>query len=494
VNPRALLEAAGSEPCRPWPRRVLSRPDWTALVAALKADAQPALLALWADTAQVHALLLDEAAATVLPVSVALEGGRYPAVSPARPAAAWFERLIHDLWGHVAEGGSDARPWLDHGRWPHAQPLAPRPGPPSTAANPPELLPAEADDLMQVPLGPVHGLIGEAMHVRLTTRGDAVLRAETRFGYTHKGTLALMRGKSPRAAARFAARLAGDATVAHSLAFARATEAALDVPAPPRAAALRAAMLELERTAGHLDALAVQADTAGLAALHSMLCTPRERLLRGIGAAFGHRLMMDCVVPGGLAADIAPDGAAAILAPLDTLEAELPTLRRRCQALLAGLAGVGVVVPVTASAWAAGGVVGHAAGRRFDARRLDPACPSPVPHQEHAGDAAARCRVWLTQIADGIRLVRMVLAALPEGSVSVPLPTASGEGIGCAESVRGDVWHWLRLDHGQIAAAFPRDPGWSLWPLAEAAIAGASAGDADAILHSFGLAASPVDL
>ncbi|HEY1932151.1 MAG TPA: hydrogenase expression protein HypE [Acetobacteraceae bacterium] len=494
MNPLAMLDAAGVEDCRPWPRRVLSRPDWSALVAALKADAQPALLALWADTAQVHALLLDEAMATVLPVSVAVEAGRYPALSPARPLAAWFERLVHDLWGHVAEGGRDARPWLDHGRWPHAQPMAPRPGPPSTAANPPELLPAEAEDLMQVPLGPVHGLIGEAMHVRLTARGDAVLRAESRLGYTHKGTLVLMRGKSPRAAARFAARLAGDATVAHSLAFARATEAALDMAAPPRAAALRAAMLELERVAGHLDALAVQADAAGLAGLHSMLSTMREHLLRGIGAAFGHRLMMDCVVPGGLAADVAPDGVAAILAPLEALEPDLPLMRRRCQALLGRLDGLGVVSRVAAFAWAAGGVVGRAAGRAFDVRRFDPACPAPTPPEEHVGDAATRGRVRLAQIADGIRLVRAVLAALPEGPVSVALPTASGEGIGCAESVRGDVWHWLRLDHGQIAAAFTRDPGWSLWPLAEAAIAGARVEEADAILHSFGLAASPVDL
>jgi Ni,Fe-hydrogenase III large subunit len=53
------------------------------------------------------------------------------------------------------------------------------------------------------------------------------VRLEARLGYTHKGTLTLMRGKSPRTAARFAARLSGEATVAHGIAFARATEAAL---------------------------------------------------------------------------------------------------------------------------------------------------------------------------------------------------------------------------------------------------------------------------
>ena len=62
------------------------------------------------------------------------------------------------------------------------------------------------------------------------------------------------------------------------------------------------------------------------------------------------------------------------------------------------------------------------------------------------------------------------------------------------ESIRGDVWHWLRLDHGQIAAAFPCDPGWGLWPLAEAAIAGGPVEDVDLIRLSCGLPCAGLDL
>jgi hypothetical protein len=52
----------------------------------------------------------------------------------------------------------------------------------------------------------------------------------------------------------------------------------------------------------------------------------------------------------------------------------------------------------------------------------------------------------------------------------------------------------LRLDHGQIAAAFPTDPGWAGWPLAEATLVGAAAGDAAAIQCSLGLPMSGMDL
>ncbi len=494
MSPFDLLTATDMGPRRQWPRRILSHADWAAMASARQSGPDLSLLALWADAVEVQALLLDNASDCVLPVAVMVEAGRYPALSSAWPIAAWFERLVSDLWGHVADGGRDVRPWLDHGHWSRSQPLAARPGPPSSAAGPPAFLVSDAADLMQVPLGPVHDLIGEAAHVRLTTRGGTVLQAENRLGYTHKGVLTLMRGKSPRAAARFAARLAGDATVAHSLAFARATEAALDIPPPPRAAILRAAMAELERIAGHLDTLAVQADGVGFSGLHAACGLHRERLLRAIGAAFGHRLMMDCVVPGGLAVDITAAGSAQILAALDGLNAGLAPLCRRCGTMLARVEGMGKVTPAAAAAWAAGGVVGRASGRAFDARRFDAVCPTPAPCTEQAGDVAARCRVRLAQIADSIRLVRVLLASVPDGAISTALPADSGEGIGCAESVRGDVWHWLRLDHGQIAAAFPRDPGWALWPLAETAIAGSRTEQVDVILHSFGLAASPVDL
>lgn len=494
MSPFDLVTATDLAPPRPWPHRVLSCSDWAAMASARQPGPDLGLLALWADTNHVHALLIDDASDCVLPVAAAVEAGHYPALSSAWPIAAWFERLISDLWGHVADGGHDLRPWLDHGQWSRTQPLASRPGPPSSAAEPTTFLVSDASDLMQVPLGPVHDLIGEAAHIRLTARGGTVLRAESRLGYTHKGVLTLMRGKSPRAAARFAARLAGDATVAHSLAFARATEAALDSKPPPRALVLRAAMAELERIAGHLDTLAVQADGLGFSALHAECGLHREHLLRAVGAAFGHRLMMDCVVPGGVAIDITADGSSAILAALSELDDGLAPLRRRCDKLLARVEGLGKVTPAAVVAWAAGGVVGRASGRAFDARRYDTACPTPAPCTECAGDVAARCRVRMAQIADSIGLVRTLLDELPEGSITVVLPADSGEGIGCAESVRGDVWHWLRIDHGQIAAAFPRDPGWALWPLAETAIAGCRAEEVDVILHSFGLAASPVDL
>jgi Ni,Fe-hydrogenase III large subunit len=497
-----IIRAAEAEICRPWLRHVLSPGDWSLLATACVAEGW-VLLAHWADTAQAHALFLDPDALTAVPVSTPVEAGRYPALSPSLPTASWYERMIHDLWGHEAAGAADLRPWLDHGRWPQSPPMATRPEarPPG---EPPLLSGPERDEAMVLPLGPIAGRLDEAAHLRLTLNGPAILRAEALLGFTHKGTLTLMRGKSPRAAARFAARLSADATVAHSVAFAQATEAAMDVTVPPRAVGLRIVMMEIERIAVHLDNLAEVARLADAPAVCARCGYLREILLRTSEAAFGHRLLMDCVVPGGTATDIAEDGPRVILRTLGEIATEMPAIRRMhdAPALSSRLTGVGRAGRQLAASLGVGGVVGRASGYAFDLRSAFSTGYHDVGARlavRSEGDAAARQHLRILEIEESLRLVGLALDILPAGPVTVALPQVSGEGIGCAESVRGDVWHWLRLDHGQIAAAFPRDPGWALWPLAERvlaerALAPASPDDIALIRASFALPASGMDL
>ena len=344
--------------------------------------------------------------------------------------------MIRDLWGHAAVGGVDLRPWLDHGRWPASAPMALRPGP-AERAEAPEF--AFGDELDQLPLGPVRGGIKAAAHLRLGLRGETVARLEARLGYTHKGTMMLMRGKSPRTAARFAARLAAEATVAHSVAFAGATEAALGCEIPPRAEALRRTMQAIERTTAHLDVLAALAEAVAIAAPASWSARHAEALRRAAFVAFGHRLMMDCVIPGGLAADLAEGGIDPMIRAVGALAADIPALRR-----------VDVL--------------------------------------------AARAATRLAAIDDSVAAVDGLLRSLPAGAISAALPVASGEAVGFADGPHGDIWHWLRLDHGQIATVFLCDPAWQLWPALEASMAGAQIDDLPVVLASLGLTSSGMDL
>ena len=478
MSSAAIIRAAPATPCRPWPRHTLAAADWAAL-----APDDVRLAALWADTATVYALFLDAAGDPLL-ACVATQDGHYGALSPRFPAASLPERMVRDLWGHVAEA-ADPRPWLDHGQWGFTRPLAPRHGPPAAAAEP--VFHPVPDGLMQWPLGPVPGSLAEPAHLRVATDGRVAASVEARLGYAHKGVLVLVRGKTARAAARFAARLSADATVAHALAFARAAEAALEAAAPARAVVLRGVMAELERVATHLADLARACPGIARVAWH------REHVLRATAAAFGHRMMMDCVVPGGLAADIAAGGPAAILACLDAVRADLPLLTRQ---VARAEGAVGRIPEAALLAYLPGGVAGRSAGLAFDARCV----PGYPPYARHVaatlpgGDVAARLHLRLIEIGASVTLVQGWLADLPPGPVGQALPSGSGEGLAVVESPRGPVWHWLRLDGGTIGSAFFADPSWLLWPVQESACAGADLSALARIDASFACARSGVDL
>ena len=498
-----IIRAAPTEPCQPWPRHLLAGTEWRAMAASLEEAGAPALLALWADTARVHALLHDPEGAWLV-ASTGVEDGRYPALSPQRPSAAWFERMIRDLWGHDAEGGRDGRPWLEHGRWPVTAPLSTRPPVRQSPMEPAEFLAVEGQDTHQIALGPVYAGIIEPGHFRLSALGETVVRLEIRLGWLHKGTLGLMHGKSPRAAARFAARLSGDSTVAHSLAFARAAEAAAGAEVPPRAVALRAVMAELERIANHLGDCGAIAEDVAFPFLCARFCWHREAMLRAAAVAFGHRLMMDAVVPGGVAVDLAAEGVAAIRALIAEARATFPKLVRlydNTASLQDRTVGTGVLHADLARQFGAGGVVGRASGRDFDARRDHPYPPYDaltfkVPTRK-AGDVNARIWVRIAEVGESLELIEALLGRLPDGPVraALPGPGAPCEGFALVEAFRGDVFANVRLaEDGTVARCHLRDASWLQWPLLEAAIKGNIVADFPLCNKSFNGSYSGCDL
>jgi Ni,Fe-hydrogenase III large subunit len=467
----AHIRAGQALPMRPWPRYLLSSEGWRAMVAALAEQGGPAFLGLWADAAQVHALFMDD---LPLLASAPVEAGLYAAPSAHRPGSARFERMVADLWGHAAAHGADSRPMLDHGHWPVLHPLSPRALPYAGTPEPPEFLAVPGAGQHTLRSGPVGSGVGAPVHLHVTAAGNRAVRLEARTGYGHRGCQALLPGPLP-AGARLAARLNGEATVAHSTAFAHAAEAALGVEAPPRARALRGVMQELERTAIHLAVLTSVCAAAGDRAAALRAGSVREGLLRASAAAFGHRLLMDAVVPGGVAADLAPGGDAAILGALDAVAAQdlMPS------AVLDRLAGIGRAGRVQRAAGPAGGVN---FGRPT-------AAAAPVN-----ADAVARVRARMHDLPRSAALLRRALDLLPPGPLIAALPAGGGEGLGTVDGPHGAVWHWLRLDGGSVADGFALDPAWLHLALAEDACAGAELADVPLILASVAAAVPGMDL
>ena len=435
------------------------------------------MFGFWGEASAVHLALLGEGD-EVATISLECASGRFPSVAARHAPALRLERTIRDLFGLEAVGATDTRPWLDHGVWGKRAPLgkvaAPRDG------GPYPFLPSEGEGLHRVAVGPVHAGTIEPGHFRLTANGERVVRLEQRFGYVHKGIEALMAGVTLDVAARLAGRTSGDSTVSYSFAFARAAEAALQIEVAPRATFLRALMAELERLANHLGDIGAICNDASFALMHAQAGILRERVLRAAAASFGHRLMMDVIVPGGVARDIAPEGPAAIRA----LTAEIRKIFPRLVELYDNTASLqdrtvtsGIVKRDYARKFGAGGYVGRAAGRAFDARRSLAYAPYDrlsfeVPVLE-AGDVNARVWIRIREVEQSLSLIDQILDRMLPGAISTPLKPsgAACEGMAVTEAFRGDVLVWLRLDGaGRINRCHLRDASWFQWPLLEAAI------------------------
>jgi Ni,Fe-hydrogenase III large subunit len=419
--------------------------------------------------------------------SIACEESRLPSVGRLHPPAIRLERAIRDLVGLEPEGLSDIRPWLHHG-------------------GAYRFLPTEGESLHQIPVGPVHAGIIEPGHFRFTANGETVVRLEERLGYTHKGTDALMAGASIERATTLAGRVSGDSTVAFALAFAHAVEAALETEIPPRAVWLRALLAELERLANHFGDIGAVCNDAALAIMHAQFGLLRERVLRAADACFGHRLMMDRVVPGGVSCDLPADGERILHALVAQARKDFPDLVEvydNTASLKDRTVGTGILPPALAQQFAAGGYVGRASGRNFDARRT----PGYAPYDRlqfevpvvHTGDVNARVWIRIREVEQSLALIEQILGQLPPGAVRAALATGPAvgrrEGVALVEGFRGDILAWIRIDpEGRIERSHLRDPSWFQWPLLEAAIEGNIVADFPLCNKSFNCSYSGHDL
>jgi Ni,Fe-hydrogenase III large subunit len=266
-------------------------------------------------------------------------------------------------------------------------------------------------------------------------------------------------------------------------------------------------MAELERLANHFGDIGAICNDASFSLMLAHCAALREGVLRWANTCFGHRLMMDCVVPGGVAHDLGGDGIAKLrklLADVRAQFAELVDLYENTASLQDRTTSTGILKPGLARKYGAGGYVGRASGRSFDARRA----PGYTPYSELVFDVPIRCegdvdaRIWvrIDEVSQSLSIIEQCLGKLPGGPViavigparaSVPAP----EGIALVEGFRGDILAWVRMSsHDTVAHCYLRDPSWFQWPLLEAVIEGNIVADFPLCNKSFNCSYSGHDL
>ncbi len=509
-----------------WHARVTAQ-QWCLAATAVR-ERGGRLLALWAGPA--IEVIVDGAATTgasaVFVSYVLLEGvfwldlpldygngeTLYPDLSGLFPVAARMQRAAADLSGIHAQGARDLRPWLNHGAWAQdhppllQNPLAlPTPVPGALVDYP--FVRVEGEGVHEIAVGPVHAGIIEPGHFRFSVVGEKILRLEQRLGYTHKGIEQRMTQLAPLDAYRLAGRVSGDTTVAYAWAYCMALESATQTTIPPRAAWLRALLLERERVANHLGDLGALGNDAAFAFALAQFSRLREDWLRNAKAAFGHRLMMDCIVPGGVAVDLDRSQVDPMLRLCDALQVEVKRLFDIFEAH-AGLQDrvltTGRVTPSLAAQLGLTGLAGRASSQAWDLR-----CDHPfVPYTDlrvamaihKNGDVAARVAVRFEEVFESLRLIRRMLLELPSGPLrsDVVLGADPTRGAGWVEGWRGELFVALELAGAEqghrVLRCHLHDPSWQNWPVLEHAVMGNIVADFPLINKSFNLSYSGQDL
>ena len=263
-------------------------------------------------------------------------------------------------------------------------------------------------------------------------------------------------------------------------------------------------MAELERLANHFGDIGAICNDASFALMHAQRGILRERCLRAADTCFGHRLMMDAVVPGGVARDIAADGPAtlrALVAEVRKVFPRLIELYDSTASLQDRTVTTGIVKPEYAKSFAAGGYVGRASGRDFDARRT----PGYAPYDQLSfdvpvlrdGDVNARVWIRIREVEQSLKLIDQILERLPAGAIAAPIEAKGDtrEGLALVEAFRGDVLVYVRIGgDGRIERCHMRDASWFQWPLLEVAIEGNIVADFPLCNKSFNCSYSGHDL
>jgi Ni,Fe-hydrogenase III large subunit/Ni,Fe-hydrogenase III component G len=486
--------------------KVLSSREFRPHIEALKAGGAR-LVALWAsDEMPGYAIHAAFATAQGLAwITAPLAEPRYPAIDDLFPAASRMQRAAYDLVGVRAEGSGDDRKWLRHGAWPRdAFPLRKDFAPGKTFERETDRYPfvrVEGEGVHEIPVGPVHAGTIEPGHFRFSIVGEEVQRLEQRLGYKHKGIEKRFESLTPLEGARLAGRVSGDSTVAYAWAYATALEAACGVEAPPRAAWLRGIALEIERVANHLGDLGYLGNDVALGFGFFQFWRLKEELLRMSRQLFGHRYLMDFVVPGGVAAD--PADREPLLEMVRVLRSETRTLR----GIYEEHAGAqdrfimaGQVLPELAERLGMTGLAGRASGQAHDLRvdfPVDPYKEAQVRKCGHTrGDVAARVTVRFDELSESLRLIEVFLKTMPGGEVRVALPgPRAGKTCGWVEGWRGEVFVALDIDAGgRLRRVHAHDPSWQNWPLLERAVLGNIVPDFPLINKSFNLSYAGQDL
>ncbi len=304
-----------------------------------------------------------------------------------------------------------------------------------------------------IAIGPQHPALKEPGSFQFTVDGEIVTKAYVRLGYAHRGIEKAAEQRNWIQDLYLLERICGICSHIHATAYCLAVEQLAHVEAPPRAQAIRVLVAELERIHSHFLWIGVSAHEAGFDTLFMYSWRDRETVMDLLEGLTGNRVNYSANVLGGVKCDIDKEQTAAILKGIEFLEERAHhyfDVLTNDTMFLQRTRGIAVMSRNQAEVMGVNGPTARASNVARDVRVESPyAAYKQYPVKmalDTRGDLEARFVVRVNELFESFRLIRQILATLPEGELAARFPrrVPAGEVVMRVEAPRGELFYFIK--------------------------------------------------
>ncbi|MDP9399156.1 MAG: NADH-quinone oxidoreductase subunit D [Actinomycetota bacterium] len=284
------------------------------------------------------------------------------------------------------------------------------------------------DEQIVVNMGPQHPSTHGVLRLILELEGETVAGTRCGIGYLHTGIEKNAEYRNWTQGVTFVTRMDYLAPFFNETGYCLAVEKLLGITeqVPERATVLRVMLMELNRVASHLVALATGGMEIGALTVMTIGFRERELILDVFEMITGLRMNHSYVRPGGVSQDLPPGAVDKVRETVELLRRRLGDYEDLCNEnpiFKARTQGVGYLDLTGCMALGITGPVLRSTGLPWDLRKTQPYCGYETYDFEVATwdtcDAYGRFRIRVEEMKQSLRIVEQCLDRLRPGPVMV---------------------------------------------------------------------------